>query len=1045
LSLPVGISTPFIRRPVATTLLTVGVLMLGVMGYRLLPVSALPTIDFPTIEVLTDLSGASVDVVASSITAPLESQLGQMPALISMSSVSSFGRSAITLRFALNRNIDAAAQDVQSAISSAAGLLPPSLQIPPTYSKVNPADAPIMLIALTSGAIPLSEVQEFASTVLSPKLSQIDGVGLVSVQGGQKRAVRVQIRPAALAALGLSLEDVRLAIQQINVNTPKGSIDGSRQSHTIGANDQLLTAETYEDAILTYRDGAPIRIRDVGSAVEGVENVKLAAWQGDKPAILLEIRRQPGSNIIATVDRVDELLSDLRAVVPPAIELRVLSDRTETIRASLAEVKFTFLLTIVLVIGVIFIYLREPLATIIPSIVIPLSLISAFGIMYIAGFSLNNLSLMALTVAAGFVVDDAIVMIENIARYREQGMPRRMAAIRGAREIAFTVVSLTLSLVAVFLPLLLMGGVIGRLFREFAVTLSAAVLISAVISLTLTPMMCGQLLGSDQQLKPRFLPWLDKAFEWQLRAYDRSLKLALAHSGFVLSLTLFALVVSVALYLVIPKGFLPQQDTGLIVGIVDTSPDMSFRGLAARQREIVDVVRKDPDVASVASFVGSGTSGAKTNVGQLSIALKPRRERKSSADQVIERLATATAHYPDVKLFAQAIQDIQLDQHVSRTQHHYVLQASDASELAQWVPILARELQRRPEFQDVATDLQEGGIQTKLTIDRDRASLMDIPIQSIDEVLYDAFGQRWVSTIFTQLDQYHVILELDPKSQEEISNLDLLYVPTRTGIQVPLTSLVSVTSESQPLSINRLDRFSFVTLSFNLSPGVSLGTAINSLERTKVFIGMPLTIDGRFSGTAAEFQESFSDAPLLVLASIVVVYIVLGVLYESFVHPITILSTLPSAGLGALMAMWLLQYELNLMTLIGVVLLIGIVKKNAIMMINFAVEAERSLGTKPDQSIYDACMLRFRPIMMTTMAAILGAVPLALGGGAGAELRRPLGIAIIGGLVLSQFLTLYSTPVIYIQLSRLRTMLLSKISPVLGSSEAREVGSLPPG
>lgn len=1040
-----SISTPFIRRPVATTLLTVGVLMLGVMGYRLLPVSALPTIDFPTIEVLTDLPGASVDVMASSITAPLESQLGQMPALVSMSSVSSFGRSAITLRFALNRNIDAAAQDVQSAISSAAGLLPPTLQIPPTYSKVNPADAPIMLIALTSNAIPLPQVQEFASTVLSPKLSQIDGVGLVSVQGGQKRAVRVQIRPAALAALGLSLEDVRLAIQQINVNTPKGSIDGSRQSHTIGANDQLLTAETYEDAVLTYRDGAPIRIRDVGAAVEGVENVKLAAWRGDMPAILLEIRRQPGSNIIATVDRVDELLSELRAVVPPAIELSVLSDRTETIRASLNEVKFTFLLTIVLVIGVIFVYLREPLATIIPSIVIPLSLISAFGIMYIGGFSLNNLSLMALTVAAGFVVDDAIVMIENIARYREQGLPRRMAAIRGAKEIAFTVVSLTLSLVAVFLPLLLMGGVIGRLFREFAVTLSAAVLISAVISLTLTPMMCGQLLGSDQQLKPRFLPWLDKAFEWQLGAYDRSLKLALAHSSLVLWLTMVALVISVALYIVIPKGFLPQQDTGLIVGIVDTSPDMSHRGLVARQREIVDVVRKDPDVASVSSFVGLGTSGAKTNVGQLSIALKPRRERKSSADQVIERLAAATEHFPDVRLFSQAVQDIQLDQHVSRTQHHYVLQASDASELTRWVPILARELQGRPEFKDVATDLQEGGIQTKLTIDRDRASLMDVPIQSIDEVLYDAFGQRWVSTIFTQLDQYHVILELDPQAQEEVSNLDLLYVPTRTGMQVPLRSLVTVSSETQPLSINRLDRFSFVNLSFNLSPGVSLGTAINALERTKVFIGMPLSIDGRFSGTAAEFQDSFSGAPLLVLASIVVVYIVLGVLYESFVHPVTILSTLPSAGLGALMAMWLLQYELNLMTLIAIVLLIGIVKKNAIMMINFAVEAERSSGFAPAQSIYEACLLRFRPIMMTTMAAILGALPLALQGGAGAELRRPLGIAIIGGLVLSQFLTLYSTPVIYIKMSGLRTMFLSKMSRVLGTSKAREVTPFPPG
>jgi multidrug efflux pump len=1024
----VNISGPFIRRPVATTLLTAGILLLGAMGYRLLPVSALPTVDFPTIEVLTDLPGASVDVIASSVTAPLESQLGQMPALVTMNSVSSFGRSAITLRFSLNRNIDAAAQDVQSAISSAAGLLPSSLQSPPTYNKVNPADAPIMLVALTSDALPLSKVQEFASTVLAPKLSQLDGVGFVSIQGGQKRAVRVQVLPSALAALGLSLEDVRTAIQQTNVNTPKGNIEGSRQSHTIGANDQLLTAETYQEAVLAYRNGAPIRVRDVGTAIDDVENVKLAAWHGDKPAILLEIRRQPGSNIISTVDSVHQLLSSLRAALPPAVNVTVLSDRTETIRSSLAEVKFTFVLTIVLVVAVIFIYIREPLATIIPSIVIPLSLISSFGVMFLCGFSLNNLSLMALTVAAGFVVDDAIVMIENIARYREQGLSRRMAAIRGAKEIAFTIVSLTLSLVAVFIPLLLLGGVIGRLFREFAVTLSAAVLISAVISLTLTPMMCSQLLSLGARKKSPLLPWLDRVFEIQLNAYDRSLKVVLLHRNAVLFLTLMALAASIALYFAIPKGFLPQQDTGLIVGVIDTSPDMSFRGLVERQRAVVEVVRKNPDVASVASFIGTGTSNATPNSGRISIALKPRRERNSSADEVIERLRAETAANPGVRLFAQTVQDIQLDQHVSRTQYRYTLQASDSAELTQWVPVLVKELQKRSEFQDLAIDLQEGGIQTTLTIDRDKAALLDIPVQTIDEVLYDSFGQRWVSTIFTQLEQYHVVLELDPKSQEDASSLSLLYVPTRTGIQVPLTSLVAVTTETQPLSVSRLDRFPFVTLSFNLSPKTSLGTAIDALEQTKEVIKMPLTIEGRFSGSAAEFQNSFSGAPLLVLASILVVYIVLGVLYESFLHPITILSTLPSAGLGALTAMWLFNYELNLMTLIGIVLLIGIVKKNAIMMINFAVEAERSAGMSPEHSIYQACLLRFRPIMMTTMAAILGALPLALGAGSGSELRRPLGIAIVGGLILSQFLTLYSTPVIYIQLSRMRSSFASKMT-----------------
>ena len=1016
-----NISAPFIRRPVATSLLTLGVLLLGMLGYRLLPVAALPAIDFPTIEVITDLPGGSPDVVASSVTAPLENQLGQIPGLLSMSSVSSFRQSAITLRFSMDRNIDSAAQDVQSAISATAGLLPAALPGPPIYSKVNPADAPIAVLALTSDALPLSKVNEFAATVLVPKLSQLDGIGLVSIQGGQKRAVRVQVSPSALAALGIGLEDVRAAIQRINVNAPKGNIDGSRQSYAISANDQLLTAEPYRDAVLIYRDGAPIRIRDVGDAIDSVENVRLAGWYGDKPSILIEIKRQPGSNIIATVDRVKELLPTLRNALPPTVDLTILSDRTETIRASVAEVQVTFLITIALVVAVIFVYIREPLATVIPSIVLPLSLIATFGIMFVCGFSVNNLSLMALTIAAGFVVDDAIIMIENIARHRERGLSPLAAAIRGAHEIGFTVISLTVSLVAVFIPLLLMGGVVGRLFREFAVTLSVAVIISAIISLTLTPMMCGQLLGSRAERKTRLLPWLDRAFEYQLKVYDRTLQLVLRYRALMLAVTIAALAATIYLYVIIPKGFLPQQDTGLIIGVTDTAADMSFQGLVGRQRAIVDLVSKDPDVASVAGFVGSGTFNSTPNSGQISIMLKPRRQRTSSADDVIARLRTVTSPIPGVILFAQTVQDIQLDQHVSRTQYQYTLQDTDLDELSVWLPKLLAALQKRPELRDVASDLQSGGLQTKLAINRDKAAVVDVPVQAIDETLYDAFGQRQISTIFTQLDQYHVILEVAPSYQKDESALGSLYVASQAGVQVPLSSLVSVTTEAIPLSINRLGRFPVVTLSFNLAPGVSLGQAVDAIDATKQEIKLPETIATSFGGSAAEFQASLTDLPLLVIAAIIVVYIVLGVLYESYLHPITILSTLPSAGLGALLAMYLLGYELNLISLIGLVLLIGIAKKNAIMMINFALELERSDHLTVEQSIHQACLLRFRPIMMTTWAAILGTLPLALGAGSGSELRRPLGIAIVGGLILSQFLTLYSTPVVYIMLSHLRS------------------------
>ncbi|MBL8580851.1 MAG: multidrug efflux RND transporter permease subunit [Rhizobiaceae bacterium] len=1015
-----NISTPFIRRPIATSLLTFGILLLGALGYKLLPVAALPAVDFPTIEVVTSLPGGSPDVVASSVTAPLEAEVGQIPGLLTMSSVSSFGRSAITLRFSLNRDIDSAAQDVQAAIGATLGLLPQSLPSPPTYSKINPADAPIAVLAMTSDALPLYKVHDFASTVLVPKLSQLDGIGLASIEGGQKRAVRVQIVPEALAALGMSLEDVRAAVQKINVNAPKGSIDGKRQTYTIAANDQLLTAEPYADAVLAYKDGAPIRIRDIGTAVDSVENARLAGWYGDKPAILLEVRRQPGSNIIETVDRVKHLLPELRGALPPAVDLVILSDRTETIRASVEEVQLTFLITVLLVVAVIFIYIRDVLATLIPSLVLPLSLIATFGVMFLCGYSLNNLSLMALTIAAGFVVDDAIIMIENIARHRERGLSPFAAAIKGSQEIGFTVISLTVSLVAVFLPLLLMSGVVGRLFREFAVTLSVAVIISAVISLTLTPMMCAQLLGTASRPRTALMPWLDRAFDAQLRVYDRSLRWVLRHRTGMLMLTLAALAASIYLYVVIPKGFLPQQDTGIIIGVTDTTSDMSFQGMVERQRSIAEIVGQDPDVATVASFVGTGTANATSNSGQLSITLKPRDERKSSADEVIQRLREATRPVPGVTLFAQTVQDIQLDPHVSRTQYQYILQDTDFEELSVWVPKLVEAMQRRPELRDVASDLQSGGLQTRLTIDRDKAAMLGVSPKAIDEILYSAFGQRQISTIFTQLDQYRVILEVDPRFQLDESALDALYVPSETGRQVPLSSLVEVSSSTAPLSISRLGRFPVVTLSFNLAPGISLGEAVNAISAAEREIALPSTIATSFAGTAAEFQSSLTDLPLLVIAAIVVMYIVLGVLYESYIHPITILSTLPSAGVGALLALYLLGYELNLLSLIGLILLIGIVKKNAIMMINFALDAERLEGLSVEQSIYQACLLRFRPIMMTTMAAILGALPLALGGGSGSELRNPMGIAMVGGLLLSQFLTLYSTPVVYIFLSRLR-------------------------
>ena len=1015
-----SISASCIRRPIATSLLTAGLLLLGLLGYRALSVSALPTVDFPTIEVSTSIPGASPDVMVSSVTTPLESQLGQIPGLIAMSSVSSFSRSAITLRFALDRNIDSAAQDVQAAISASSGLLPNDLPSPPTFSKANPTDAPILVMALTSDVAPLSRVNDYAETILAQKLAQLDGVGRVSIQGGQKRAVRLQIAPQALAGLQIGLEDVRAAIARVNVNAPKGSLDGNQQSYTIAANDQLFAAETYREVVIAWRNGAPVRLKDVGDAIDSVENIRVGGWSNGKPAILIDIKRQPGANIISTVDRIKTMLPQLRAALPSNVSLTILSDRTDTIRSSIEEVEFSLILSIGLVVMVIFLYLRTAWATLIPSIVLPLSLVGTFGGMYIAGFSLNNLSLMALTIAVGFVVDDAIVMIENIVRHIEEGMKPFDAALKGAREISFTIISLTVSLIAVFIPLLLMGGVVGRLFREFAITLSLAVVVSAIVSLTLTPMMCAYLLKPRTETRARAPGLFERALNAQLRLYARSLDVVLRFRKLTLAVTVAALGATFYVYTIIPKGFLPQQDTGLIIGITDVAPDVSYLSLISRQREVAELVQQDPDVENVVSFAGTGSVNATPNSGQLYITLKPRRARSADIGQIVDRLRARISSLPGIDLFMQATQDIQLDNRISRTQYQYTLQDTDTKQLAVWAPQLVAALQKRSELVDVATDQQLGGLSTIITIRRDDAAKLGVPIQSIDDTLYDAFGQRKISTIYTQLTQYHVILELAPRFQQDPSVLDLLYVNSTSGAPVRLSALADFSTGVLPLTINHLGRFPVVTLSFNLAPGASLGQAVAAIEQTQREIALPSSVLTQFSGSAAEFGESLRSQPFLILAAIVVVYIVLGVLYESLIHPITILSTLPSAGLGALLALHVSGFQLDLISLIGIILLIGLVKKNAIMMIDFALEAERSDSRiTPFQAIREACLLRFRPIMMTTMAALLGALPLALSGGTGSELRQPLGVAILGGLIVSQFLTLYTTPVVYLLFAKM--------------------------
>jgi hydrophobe/amphiphile efflux-1 (HAE1) family protein len=1001
-----------------------GVILLGALAYKLLPISALPTVDFPTIEVTTFYPGASADVMVSAITTPLERQFGQIAGLASMNSTSSFGTSTITLQFVLDRPIDVAAQDVQAAINVAGGFLPKDLPNPPKYNKVNPADTPILTLSITSDSLPLDRVNDFADTLLAQKLSEVTGVGLVTIQGNQKPAVRVQVNPAAISSLGLGLDDVRTILGQANVNAPKGSFDGARQSFTIGSNDQIFSADAYKPIIVAYKNGAPIRLGNLANVIDNVENDQLGAWvsnrNGEQPAVLLDIQRQPGANIIQTVERVKQLLPRLTSTLPPSVHVEVLADRTETIRASFSDVQLTLLLTIALVVMVMFLFLRKLWTTVITSVALPLSLIGTFGIMYLAGFSLDNLSLMALTISTGFVVDDAIVMIENIVRYIEAGDTPLEAALKGAKQIGFTVVSLSVSLVAVFIPLLFMTGIVGRLFREFAITLSVAVGVSAFVSLTLTPMMCAKLLRSESEDEEHSGEFYRRTEEYWTRFrdwYERGLRWVLAHQRFVLNVALLTLVATILLYVVVPKGLLPQQDTGVIVGVTDAAENISFKAMMERVHAVSEIVRQDPDVASVSASVGAGTVNATVNTARLYIVLKPHNQR-ANVEKIIERLRNATRNVEGISLFMQAAQDLQIDSRISRTQFQYILQDADAAELADWTPKLVQKLGQLPQLSDVASDQQTNGLQLNVDVDREKASRLNVLTQAIDDTLYDAFGQRQVSIIFTQLNQFRVILEVEPKFRESPDLLDKIYVKSSSGQPVPLSAFASVHVSNAPLSIPHQGQFPAATISFNLRSGSSLSHAIPAIEKAEREIGLPNTIAATFTGAAAEFRSSLTSEPFLILAAVVVIYIVLGVLYESYIHPITILSTLPSAGVGALLALLICRIDFSLVALIGIILLIGIVKKNAIMMIDFALEAERKEGMSPEESIYQACLLRFRPIMMTTAAALLGALPLALETGSGSELRRPLGISIVGGLLLSQFLTLYTTPVIYLYLDR---------------------------
>ncbi len=1016
-------SRPFILRPVATSLLMAGILIAGAIAYRQLPVSALPTVDYPTIQCTTFYPGASPDVMASSVTAPLERTFGQVPGLKQMTSTSSFGSSVITLQFDLNLDIDIAEQQVQASINAAGTYLPPDLPSPPIYSKVNPADAPILTLALTSKTIPLTRVEDLADTTLSQKISQLPGVGLVSISGGQKPAVRIRANPTALASYGLSLEDIRTALNQTNVNQAKGNFDGIRQAYTIGANDQILTSAGYKPIIIAYKNGAPVRLEDVATVIDGAENTRQAAWMNTIPAVIINIQRQPGANIIAVVDRIKALLPQLHASLPSAIDVAVLTDRTTTIRASVKDVQFSLVLTVALVVMVIFLFLRNLSATIIPSVAVPLSLVGTFGVMYLLGYSLNNLTLMALTISTGFVVDDAIVMIENISRYLEQREDPLHAALKGSEQIGFTIVSLTVSLIAVLIPLLFMGDIVGRLFRQFAITLAVTILVSAVVSLTLTPMMCAKILRhKPEETQGWFYRKSEDIFNWVIAKYGSTLQWVLRRQGMTLLVTLATLAGTIILFVIVPKGFFPVQDTGVIQGVSEAPQTISFAEMSKLQQRLANVILRDPAVQSLSSFIGVDGINTTLNSGRIQINLKPLEER-DGALQVIRRLQSKLSQVDGITLYLQPVQDLTVEDRVSRTQYQYTLESANLKDLALWTQRLVDKLKTLPSLRDVATDQQDGGLETTLVIDRDTASRLGIGMQQIDDTLYDAFGQRLVSTMFTQLNQYHVVLEVANSFRNHPNDLSNIYVRSATGSQVPLSSFAHIEQTTTPLTVNHQGQFPVVTLSFNLPEGESLGRAVEDIHKAEQEIGLPASIHSEFQGTAAAFQNSLANEAYLILAALVVVYIVLGVLYESYIHPITILSTLPSAGVGAILAIFICRDDFNVVSLIGIILLIGIVKKNAIMMIDFALDAERNEGKSPEEAIYQACLLRFRPIMMTTMAALFGGLPLALGSGVGSELRRPLGITIVGGLILSQILTLYTTPVVYLFFDRIANRL----------------------